>query len=122
MAFWRFTGGSPVAYPTLSITANPGDVYDFGTVPVPLDGNWTSDAGPANAFPPEDVVYPGSSTNTTRIQRPSFPLGDLGVATYVGTTATTATAGSGGSLPATVQGYLVINIGGTNFKVPYYTN
>jgi hypothetical protein len=35
-------------------------------------------------------------------------------------TAATATAGSGAALPATVQAYLVVNIGGTNFKIPYF--
>jgi hypothetical protein len=37
-----------------------------------------------------------------------------------GTTAATATAGAGGALPATVQAYLVINVAGTQFKVPYF--
>ena len=32
----------------------------------------------------------------------------------------TAAAGSAGALPATVQGYLVIQINGTQYKVPYY--
>lgn len=36
------------------------------------------------------------------------------------TTAATATAGAGGALPATVQAYLDVNIGGTMFKVPYF--
>ena len=36
------------------------------------------------------------------------------------TTSGTATAGTGGALPATVQAYLEINVGGTLFKVPYF--
>jgi len=32
----------------------------------------------------------------------------------------TATAGTNGTLPAQVAGYAVVNIGGTNYKVPYY--
>jgi len=35
-------------------------------------------------------------------------------------TAASATAGSSGSLPAQVAGYLIVNIGGTDRKVPYY--
>jgi hypothetical protein len=34
--------------------------------------------------------------------------------------ATSATAGAASALPATPQGYVTINIAGTNFKVPYY--
>jgi hypothetical protein len=34
--------------------------------------------------------------------------------------AATATAGAGGALPATVQAYLIINVAGTQFKVPYF--
>lgn len=47
---------------------------------------------------------------------PAVAAGQIG---FGGTTATTATAG-GGTLPATPQGFIVVNIAGTNFKVPYY--
>ena len=41
----------------------------------------------------------------------------------VGTiTAATASAGAAGDVPVQVTGYLVIDIGGTPFKVPYYAN
>lgn len=36
------------------------------------------------------------------------------------TTATSATAGANGDVPAQVVGYIVVNIGGTNRKIPYY--
>jgi hypothetical protein len=36
------------------------------------------------------------------------------------TTATTATAGANGAVPAQVAGYLIINVAGTNMKVPYF--
>ena len=39
-----------------------------------------------------------------------------------GTTATSANAGSNGAVPAQVVGYLVINIAGTQYKVPYFAN
>lgn len=42
---------------------------------------------------------------------------------YGGTTATTVGAAGGASaLPATPVGYIVINVAGTNMKVPYYNN
>jgi hypothetical protein len=37
-----------------------------------------------------------------------------------GTTATTASAGAGAAPPATVDGYLIVNVGGVNKKIPYY--
>lgn len=37
------------------------------------------------------------------------------------TTSTTATAGSNGSVPAQVTGYLNVYINGSPFKIPYYT-
>jgi len=44
--------------------------------------------------------------------------GDLTVSSA--TTATTATAGSNGDVPAQVEGYLVVSINGTSCKIPYY--
>lgn len=35
-------------------------------------------------------------------------------------TATTATAGVNGALPATVQGYAIIQVAGQDMKIPYY--
>lgn len=35
-------------------------------------------------------------------------------------TAISATAGANGAVPSQVAGYLIINVGGTNFKVPYF--
>lgn len=36
------------------------------------------------------------------------------------TTATTATIGTHGAPPAQVEGYVIVNIGGTDYKIPYY--
>jgi hypothetical protein len=44
--------------------------------------------------------------------------GDLTVSSA--TTATSATAGTNGDVPAQVAGYLVVNINGFPFKIPYY--
>ena len=42
---------------------------------------------------------------------------------YGGTTATTVGAAGGASaLPATPTGYIIVNVAGTNMKVPYYAN
>jgi hypothetical protein len=45
-------------------------------------------------------------------------VGDLTVSSA--TTATSATAGTNGDVPAQVAGYLVVNINGFPFKIPYY--
>lgn len=37
-------------------------------------------------------------------------------------TATSATIGSNGAVPAQVAGYLIMNIGGINYKLPYFNN
>jgi hypothetical protein len=38
------------------------------------------------------------------------------------TTATTATAGANGAVPAQVAGYLIANVAGTQVKIPYFAN
>lgn len=122
MAFWKFLGSNGTTYPQLGgLTVNTGDVIDFGTY-VPSDSaNWSSDAGPATVA--TDLNFPGAgAANATRHVDPALSLGDLGVAVYNGTTASTATAGGGAALPATVLGYLVVQVSGVNVKVPYYSN
>lgn len=42
------------------------------------------------------------------------------IALTAATTATTATTGSASALPADPQGYLEINLNGTNYKIPFY--
>lgn len=39
---------------------------------------------------------------------------------FTGKVSSTATAGAAPALPATPEGYIVINIEGTDYKVPYY--
>jgi hypothetical protein len=56
-------------------------------------------------------------TVTLTTAAPTVAAGQIG---FGGTTAATATAGAGAALPATVQAYVVINVAGTNFKIPYY--
>ena len=49
---------------------------------------------------------------------PTVASGQIGIGA---STSTTATAGGGASLPATVAGFLEVNLGGTMVKVPYYS-
>jgi hypothetical protein len=56
-------------------------------------------------------------TNTVTGATPTVSAGQLAMGT---TTATSATAGTSGDVPAQVLGYLVMNLGGTAIKVPYY--
>jgi len=48
---------------------------------------------------------------------PTVAAGSLGIGS---TTATTASAGANGDVPAQVEGYLIFNVGGANKKIPYY--
>lgn len=57
------------------------------------------------------------STVTLTAAAPTVAASQVGLGS---TTAATATAGAGGALPATVQAYLIINVAGTQFKVPYF--
>lgn len=124
MAFWKFTGPNGTVYPGLGgLTVNAGDVIDFGNTSNPGDGNWVTDAGPATVVP-EGIVFSGAGNSAQETRRPTDPFttGDLGVTVYNGPTASTATAGGGAALPATVAGYLAVTISGTSYKVPYYAN
>lgn len=48
---------------------------------------------------------------------PATTAGEIG---FGKTTSATATAGSNGSVPSQVAGYLIISVSGTEFKVPYF--
>lgn len=65
--------------------------------------------------PPSNLVAANILTQPT----PTVTTGQVGIGT---TTATSATLGSNGAVPAQVAGYLVINIAGTNFKLPYFNS
>ena len=76
-----------------------------------------------NTVPGQPVVFAASveidAALTIDGVTPAVAAGKIGIGT---TTATTATAGGTASLPSTVLGFLVLNIGGVNVKVPYYSN
>ena len=50
----------------------------------------------------------------------ALSVGPTGLIDYTGPSATSATAGAQGAPPATVQGYIVLTIGGVGVRVPYY--
>jgi hypothetical protein len=83
-----------------------------GTIPVWTDGNGAAISGP------EPVQQQVLSTDLI-LDRPA-PNVIPGRVAFGNTTSTTASVGTRGALPAQVAGYLVINIGGTNYKIPYY--
>lgn len=56
-------------------------------------------------------------TLTASAVAPSVSAGQIG---YGATVATTASAGSQGAIPATVEGYIIVNVAGTARKIPYY--
>lgn len=72
-----------------------------------------------------EFIHVGSS-GAAVVQMPNLqltaatPTGAAGQLSFGTTTATSATAGTNGDVPAQVVGYLVIDIAGTKFKVPYY--
>lgn len=52
----------------------------------------------------------------------SAPVVGAGQVGFGAGTATTANTGASGAPPAQVAGYLIVNIAGTNRKIPYYAN
>lgn len=72
----------------------------------------TIGSGTPNAF--------AATTLRLSVVAPTVAAGQVGLGS---TTATTVGAAGGAAAPpATPVGYLIVNIGGTNFKIPYYTN
>lgn len=72
---------------------------------------------PGNGNAVQSGAAATNSTITLTAAAPTVSASQVGLG---GTTAASASAGSGGALPATVQAYLVINVAGTSFKVPYF--
>lgn len=58
-----------------------------------------------------------SDTQTLTAAAPTVAAAQVGLGA---TTASSATAGSNGDVPAQVVGYLIINVAGTAMKIPYY--
>ena len=63
----------------------------------------------------------GSSISCQQIQcSGAAATASSGTVSYGGTTATSATAGTHGAVPAQVVGYIIVNVAGTVGKVPYF--
>lgn len=80
MAFWKYVGTVPLAYPQRGIVASPGEVYSFGSEGAPVEPvtaqglkptvvNWVSDPGPMTANS-ESSEFP----NLSAIYAPAFGL------------------------------------------------
>ena len=66
------------------------------------------------------ATAPVVTTITATAAAPTVAGGQIG---YGGTTAATAnTTGGGLTLPLLAAGYIVVNVAGTNFKIPYYAS
>lgn len=61
----------------------------------------------------------GVLTLKSSVSHAKAPAGAVAITSL---TAPTASSGSAGSPPGHVEGFLIINIGGTDYKVPYYRN
>jgi hypothetical protein len=83
----------------------------------PTDTTTISNSG---AFAWAGVSILGAIKSTTNTVTVATPTGAASTVSFGTTTATSATAGTNGDVPAQVVGYLVIDIAGTKFKVPYY--
>jgi predicted heme/steroid binding protein len=71
----------------------------------------------SNQFIVDNAGNISGLTLTASGATPTVSAGQVAIGT---TTATAATAGTHGDVPAQVLGYLVMNLGGTPIKVPYY--
>jgi hypothetical protein len=132
------TGGTQSRYDLATGTA---DAYSIMSLTESGTGNVTFslDAGPgvnngmffSSGTTSAPIVFRQSTTERMRITS----AGDVGIGTVTpssklhvagdltvssATTATSATAGTNGDVPAQVAGYLVVNINGFPFKIPYY--
>lgn len=74
----------------------------------------------SGAFSWGGVSIIGALKSQTLTITAATPTGTAGQVSFGTTTATSATAGTNGDVPAQVFGYLTIDIAGTKFKIPYY--
>jgi hypothetical protein len=72
----------------------------------------TADSPVAASIDNSGVLTLNSTTHPS-----SAPAGGVAFTSH---TATTAAAGPAGPPPSSVAGYLIVNIGGTDYKIPYY--
>jgi len=74
---------------------------------------------PANSYPifGQGVLVAGQGVVVAAGVAPTTTSGQVG---FGSATANSATAGNSGVLPGQVAGYLIVNIGGQNYKIPFF--
>jgi hypothetical protein len=95
------------------------DVVGDGTNPLVLAGKGDG-SGEVKFGTTTKVTVVGGLVSNTEVLTAAAPTVSAGQVGFGSTTATSATAGTNGAVPAQVAGYLIINVAGTNFKVPYF--
>jgi hypothetical protein len=113
------SGAIGMGGPAVEVFAT-GNKYEFSYINHILqDPNTT----PGQFFTTDDgngnVAVHTSGAVVAAGQTPAVAAGQIGLGS---TTANTASAGTQGPPPGQVVGYIIVNIGGTNYKVPYYGN
>jgi hypothetical protein len=68
----------------------------------------------------DQLTWPNIFVAAGAIYTAAAPTTAAAQVSFGSTTATSASTGSNGDVPAQVVGYIIVNIGGTNMKVPYY--
>ena len=93
-----------------------------GEIPVTIRGysgqtaplqQWTNSSG---------TVLAAIEEGALRINKSARTVGANEISIGSSTAATVGAAGGASALPATPLGYLIINVSGTNVKIPYYTS
>ena len=115
------TAGTSSQYNGVAIASNRKISGDQGNASLP---SWIADIGGL-----DNPTY-GNGNAFGLIQQPAggtaatiFRVKSNGVQRYFGATATTVGAAGGASaLPATPVGYIKIDVGGTEYKIPYYAD
>lgn len=115
------TYGSPSTVSSITVNLQ-GQITSASSVPIVISYANVTGLGTIATQSASAVNITGGTISvpsyTATGATPVVSTGQLGIGT---TTATTATAGGTGALPATVLGYLEVNLGGTMVKVPYYS-
>lgn len=109
--------GLVVNNPTGAGTVNTGYGIYIEALSKPGTNAAIKMAGQGNAG---QIAWPNTSIKEDVSGKLEFNLNNLQLVLTNALVATTATAGASGALPATVQGYWRVLIGGIERKIPYY--
>jgi len=100
-----------------NVTFRDNSGNEVGPIQYSITGataNLNSLAAAGSTTPP--ILLPGGAV-VLSVVAPTVAAGQIGLGS---TTATSASTGANGDVPAQVVGYLIINVAGTVMKVPYY--